>query len=46
MSAPFIDLYLKKIIDFKLDETNPSGGVGISIPYSNVYKKVYYQFVL
>lgn len=46
MSAPFIDLCLEKIIDFKAGETNPGGRVGISIPYSNVYKKVYYQFVL
>ena len=37
-SAPFIDMYLEKIIDFKLSETNSSGGAGKGYPYSKVFK--------
>ena len=44
-SAPFIDLYLEKIIDFKPSETNPTGGAGIGYPYSKIYKKSYYYFI-
>ena len=44
-SAPFIDLYLEELIDFKPSETNPTGGAGIGYPYSNIYKKASYRFV-
>ena len=37
-SAPFIDMYLEKIIDFKPSETNSSGGAGKGYPYSKVFK--------
>ena len=42
-SAPFIDLYLEKIIDFKPDPNNINI-VGKGIPYSKIYKNSYYHF--
>ena len=43
-SAPFIDLYLEKIIDFKPSETNPTGGAGKGYPYSKVFKTGTFRF--
>ena len=42
-SAPFIDLYLEKVIDFRPDP-NDINTAGKGYPYSKVYKKSYYCF--
>ena len=42
-SAPFIDLYLENIIDFKPDPDNINVN-GKGIPYSKIYKDSYYIF--
>lgn len=42
-SAPFVDLYLSKIIDFKPDPSNINVA-GKGYPYSNVFKDGYFYF--
>ena len=43
-SAPFIDLYLEKIIDFKPSETKLADYSGTALPRSKIYKNSHYLF--